>query len=87
MTNDDQSSPATAADLLASLDLPPGAAGIPRLLDEVIWHVRNARAATQIITEEEHHPPGNWYAAATRWEHVAILAAELRNRTRNQSQP
>jgi len=86
MMNDDRPAPATAADILASLDLPPGTAGIPRLLDEVIWHVRNARAATQIIAEE-HHPPGNWHAVAAKWDHVAILAAELRGRTESQARP
>ena len=86
MMNDDQPAPATAADILASLDLPPGTAGIPRLLDEVIWQARNARAATQIIAEG-HHPGDNWYAAAAKWDHVAILAAELRNRTGSQAQP
>ena len=81
MMNDDQPAPATTADLLVGLDLPAGTDGIPRLLDEVIWHVRNARAATQIITEEDNHPPANWHAAAAKWEHVAILVAELRDRT------
>jgi hypothetical protein len=86
MMNDDRSVPATAADSLASLDPASGIAGIPRLLDELIWHVRHARAATQIILEEDH-PADNWHAAAAKWDHVAILATELRDRTRSPARP
>jgi hypothetical protein len=84
MMNDDHPAAATGNDVLAGLDLPPGTAGIPRLLDAVIWHVRNALAATQIITEEDNHPRDNWTATAAKWDHVAILAAELRDRTEKQ---
>ena len=85
MMNHDQPARATANDTIAELDLLPGIAGIPRLLDAVIWHVRNARAATQIITEEDDHPAANWHDAAARWDSVAVLAAELRDRTGKQA--
>jgi hypothetical protein len=82
--NDHQPARVAAADILAALDLPPGTAGIPRLLDELIWQVRHARAATQIITEEQH-PADNWLSAAAKWDHVAVLAAELRDRVEGQA--
>jgi hypothetical protein len=82
--NDHQSARVAAADIFAALDLPPGTAGIPRLLDELIWQVR-ARAATQIITEEQQHPADNWLSAAIKWDHVAVLAAELRDRVEMQA--
>lgn len=86
MMNDDRPIPATAADSLASLDLASGVAGIPRLVDELIWHVRHARAATQIILEE-NHPAENWQSAAAKWNHVAILATELGDRTGSPARP
>jgi hypothetical protein len=82
---EDHPVPATSADVLAGLDLPPGTDGIPRLLEVVIWHVRNARAATLIITEENGHPAENWADAAARWDQVAVLAAELADRTASQA--
>jgi hypothetical protein len=87
MMNDDRPVAATPADSLASLDPAPGVAGIPRLLDELIWHVRHARAATQIILEEEDHPADNWHAAAAKWDYVAILATKLRDRTGSPARP
>jgi hypothetical protein len=86
MMNDEQPAGVTPADLLAGLDLLPGAAGIPRLLDEVIWQARNARAATQILLEE-HHPGDNWLHLAGKWNRIALLAAELRDRAESQARP
>jgi hypothetical protein len=85
MMNDDEPAQATGNDIIAALDLVPGTAGIPRLLDAVIWHVRNARAATQSITEEDKHPAENWTAVTAKWDHVTILVAELRDRSEKQA--
>jgi|HubBroStandDraft_5_1064220.scaffolds.fasta_scaffold09859_1 hypothetical protein len=86
MMNEDQPAPVTTPDILAALDLLPGTAGIPRLLDQVIWQVRNARAATQILLAE-NHPADNWLTAARSWDRSAILAAELRDRSERQARP
>ena len=84
MIHDDQPARVNAADILAALDLLPGTAGIARLLDELIWQARNARAATQVIAAEQH-PAAHWLDAAAKWDHVAILAGELRDRTARQA--